>query len=57
MLREQGIPDEYIFIDKASGRNFDWPEYKLLKRILREGDILFVKSINRIGLAVTSKRS
>ncbi|MGC6585129.1 recombinase family protein [Paenibacillus sp. Dod16] len=49
VLREQGIPDEYIFIDKASGKNFDRPEYKLLKRVLREGDILFVKSINRFG--------
>ncbi|QNR70563.1 recombinase family protein (plasmid) [Paenibacillus peoriae] len=48
-LREQGIPEEYIFIDKASGKNFDRPEYQLLKRVMREGDTLFVKSINRFG--------
>jgi len=48
-LRKQGIPDEYIFVDKASGKNFDRPEYQLLKRVLREGDTLFVKSINRFG--------
>lgn len=48
-LREQGITEEYIFIDKASGKNFDRPEYQLLKRVLREGDTLFVKSINRFG--------
>ena len=48
-LREQGIPEDYIFIDKASGKNFDRPEYQLLKRVMREGDTLFVKSINRFG--------
>ncbi|KWX86350.1 DNA recombinase [Paenibacillus riograndensis] len=48
-LREQGIPDEYMFIDKASGKDFQRPEYQLLKRVLREGDTLFVKSINRFG--------
>ncbi|MEC0238209.1 recombinase family protein [Paenibacillus kribbensis] len=48
-LREQGIPEEYIFIDKASGKNFDRPEYQLLKRVMREGDTLFIKSINRFG--------
>lgn len=48
-LREQGIPDEYMFIDKASGKDFQRSEYQLLKRVLREGDTLFVKSINRFG--------
>ncbi|KAA8787853.1 recombinase family protein [Paenibacillus amylolyticus] len=48
-LREQGIEEAYIFVDKASGKNFDRPEYQLLKRVLREGDTLFVKSINRFG--------
>lgn len=48
-LREQGIPEEYIFIDEDSGKNFDRPEYQLLKRVMREGDTLFVKSINRFG--------
>ncbi|WP_063568441.1 recombinase family protein [Paenibacillus sp. O199] len=49
VLRDQGIQDEYIFVDKASGKNFDRPEYQLLKRVMREGDTLFVKSINRFG--------
>ncbi|MEC4569425.1 recombinase family protein [Paenibacillus sp. CMAA1739] len=49
VLQEQGIPNEFIFIDKVSGKNFDRPEYQLLKRVLREGDTLFVKSINRFG--------
>jgi DNA invertase Pin-like site-specific DNA recombinase len=49
VLRDQGIQDDYIFVDKASGKNFDRPEYQLLKRVMREGDTLFVKSINRFG--------
>lgn len=49
VLRDMKIPDEYIFVDKASGKNFDRPEYQFLKRVLREGDTLFVKSINRFG--------
>ncbi|GGI98323.1 recombinase family protein [Paenibacillus hunanensis] len=49
VLLDQGIPNEFIFIDKVSGKNFDRPEYQLLKRVLREGDTLFVKSINRFG--------
>ncbi|MCP1137507.1 recombinase family protein [Paenibacillus polysaccharolyticus] len=49
VLREQGIPEEFIFVDKISGKNFVRPEYQLLKRVLREGDTLFVKSINRFG--------
>ncbi|WP_308116300.1 recombinase family protein [Paenibacillus sp. FSL W7-1279] len=48
-LREQGIPEEYTFFDEDSGKNFDRPEYQLLKRVMHEGDILFVKSINRFG--------
>ncbi|WP_336763914.1 recombinase family protein [Paenibacillus sp. USHLN196] len=49
VLRDQGIQNDYIFVDKASGKNFDRPEYQLLKRVMREGDTLFVKSINRFG--------
>lgn len=49
VLRDQGIQNDYIFVDKASGKNFDRPEYQLLKRVMREEDTLFVKSINRFG--------
>lgn len=48
-LKEIGINEDYIFIDKVSGKNFDRPEYQLLKRVLREGDTLFIKSLDRFG--------
>lgn len=38
-----------MFIDKVSGKDFQRPEYQLLKRVLRAVDTLFVKSINRFG--------
>lgn len=47
--KEIGIEDDYIFIEKASGKDFKRPEYQLLKRMLRSGDILYIKSLDRLG--------
>jgi len=46
---EMKIEDDYIFIEKASGKDFKRPEYQLMKRMLRENDILYVKSLDRLG--------
>ncbi len=43
------IPEENLFIDKQSGKNFDRPAYKQLIKKLKEGDCLVVKSIDRLG--------
>ncbi|MFD1674096.1 recombinase family protein [Alicyclobacillus fodiniaquatilis] len=47
--REIGIEEEYIFVDKASGKDFQRPEYQLMKRMLRSGDALYIKSLDRLG--------
>lgn len=48
-LRECGIREKDIFFDKMSGKDFERPQYmKLLKR-LKKGDLLVVKSIDRLG--------
>lgn len=47
--KEIGIEEEYIFVDKASGKDFQRPEYQLMKRMLRNGDALYVKSLDRLG--------
>lgn len=47
--KELEIQDEYIFIEKASGKDFKRPEYQLLKRMFREGDVLYIKSLDRLG--------
>lgn len=48
-LRSFGIPDKNIFIDKMSGKDFDRPEYIKMMKQLKKGDILTVKSIDRLG--------
>lgn len=47
--RELEIENEYIFIEKASGKDFKRPEYQLMKRMFREDDILYIKSLDRLG--------
>ena len=48
-LAEFPVPAENIFMDKLSGKDFNRPQYKKLVRKLRKGDILVIKSIDRLG--------
>lgn len=48
-MQELGIEDRFIFIDKASGKDFDRPQYKAMKAVIREGDILYIDSLDRLG--------
>lgn len=48
-MTEVGVPCENIYMDKQSGKDFERPNYKRLLKKLREGDILFIKSIDRLG--------
>ena len=48
-LREFGVAREDIFADKASGKDFERPQWIAMKEVLREGDVLVVKSIDRFG--------
>ena len=48
--KELGIDDRHIFIEKASGKDFDRPVYQGMKNAtLREGDVLYVDSLDRLG--------
>lgn len=44
-----GIEEKLIFIDKRSGKDFQRPEYQLLKRFIDKGDMLYIKSLDRFG--------
>ena len=44
-----GISRKDIYVDKVSGKNFDRPMYKKLMGRLREGDVLYIKSLDRLG--------
>ncbi|SEA19818.1 Site-specific DNA recombinase [Lachnospiraceae bacterium NK3A20] len=48
-LKGAGIEKKLIYADKQSGKNFDRPSYKRLVKRLKEGDELYVKSIDRLG--------
>lgn len=48
-FKDFGIDDRDIYIDKKSGKDFEREQYKLLKNILREDDLLVIQSIDRIG--------
>lgn len=43
------VPKENIYMDKQSGKDFERPQYRRLVRRLRRDDLLYVKSIDRLG--------
>ena len=48
-MRELGIDERHIFIDKESGKNFDREQYQAMVAMLREGDLVYVTSLDRLG--------
>ncbi|MDD7268122.1 MAG: recombinase family protein [Lachnospiraceae bacterium] len=46
---KEGIDSRNIYIDKATGSNFDRKKYRALLRKLKKGDDLYIKSIDRLG--------
>ena len=48
-LKELSIPEKNLFIDKQSGKDFERPQYRKMVRKLKKDDLLYVKSIDRLG--------
>lgn len=48
-MKQFGVKEGFIYMDKQSGKDFNRPEYKRMIRKLREGDTLVIKSIDRLG--------
>ncbi len=48
-LKEMGVPQKNIYLDKISGKNFDRPQYKKLLNKLDDNSVLYIKSIDRLG--------
>ena len=48
-MGEMGVPEKNVFTDKQSGKDFNRPMYKKLVKKLKPGDLLYVKSIDRLG--------
>ncbi len=48
-LLNYGIDERDVYIDKQSGKDFERKEYLVLKNVIRENDLLVIKSIDRLG--------
>ena len=48
-MEELNIPKKNVFMDKQSGKDFDRPQYKKMLRKMKKGDVLYIKSIDRLG--------
>lgn len=48
-LTENGVKKKNIYLDKESGKDFERKEYQRLMRKLKKGDLLCIKSIDRLG--------
>lgn len=48
-LREVGVSEKNIYMDKQSGKDFNRPQYKKLLRKIKKDDLLYIKSIDRLG--------
>ena len=48
-LRDLDIPPENIYMDKQSGKDFQRPQYRKMSEKLKKDDLLYIKSIDRLG--------
>lgn len=48
-LTAAGVADRKIFSDKQSGKNFERPQYQRMVKRMKQGDVLFVKELDRLG--------
>lgn len=48
-MKEMQVPEENIYIDKQSGKDFNRPQYKRLMKKVKPDDLIYIKSIDRLG--------
>lgn len=48
-LRGKAVPEQNIYMDKQSGKDFNRPQYKKMVKKMRPGDLLYILSIDRLG--------
>jgi DNA invertase Pin-like site-specific DNA recombinase len=46
---DKGVEARRIFVDKASGKDFNRPQYQTLRRVLGEGDLVYIDALDRMG--------
>lgn len=48
-MQELGIEERYTFVDKQSGQDFERPKYQAMKAVIRQGDLLYLDALDRLG--------
>ena len=48
-MQKKAVPPQNVFVDKLSGKDFKRPEYRRMVQKLKEGDLLYILSIDRLG--------
>lgn len=48
-LKEFSVPEKHIFMDRQSGKDFERPAYRRMVRKMKKDDLLYIKSIDRLG--------
>lgn len=43
------VEERFIFQDKVSGKDFERPQYQLMRKVAQKGDVIYVKSLDRLG--------
>lgn len=46
---DKGVEARRIFVDKVSGKDFNRPQYQILRKILGEGDLVYIDALDRLG--------
>ena len=49
VMRSLSVPEKHIYMDKQSGKDFQRPNYLKMVKRLRRDDVLYIKSIDRLG--------
>lgn len=48
-MNAKGVAERNLYVDKASGKDFNRPEYTVLRRALQEGDLVYIDALDRLG--------
>ena len=48
-MQDVNVPNRNIYIDKLSGKDFNRPMYQKMVRRLKKDDLVYIKSIDRLG--------
>lgn len=48
-MNQLGIEERFIFIDQQSGKDFEREQYQAMKKVIREGDVVYVDALDRLG--------